>query len=82
MDFEKTEDLTLKKLWGLINKNSRLQSVFTIEESETDVVDPNATALERFWRLQNSDLWCKNLIKKVYTKENLILDMSKRTKAF
>jgi hypothetical protein len=82
MDIEETEDLTLKKLWGLINKDSRLQSVFTIEESETDLVDPNKTALERFLKLQNADLGCKNLIKKVYIKENLILNISKGTKAY
>jgi hypothetical protein len=30
IDIKETEDLILKKLWGLINKDSRLQSVFTI----------------------------------------------------
>jgi hypothetical protein len=53
-----------------------------VEESEANIADPNETPLQRFWRLQNNDLWCKNLIRKVHTKGNLILDTSKGTGDF
>jgi hypothetical protein len=81
-DIEETEDLTLKRLWGLKDDSLPKQFVYTIEESEANIVDPDETPLQRFWRLQNADPWCKNLIRKVYIKGNLILDTSKGTRGF
>jgi hypothetical protein len=82
-DIEETEDLTLKRLCELTKDNSLpKQFMYTIEESETDIVDPDETPLQRFWRLQNTNLWCKNLIRKVYIKGNLLLDTSKGIKGF
>jgi hypothetical protein len=45
-------------------------------------VDPDETPLQRFWRLQNANQCCKNLIRKVYIKGNLILDTSKGIRGF
>jgi hypothetical protein len=59
--------------------------VLNIDESnveESEIIDPNETPLQRFWRLQNNDPWYKNLIRKVHTKGNLILDTSKETGDF
>jgi hypothetical protein len=55
-DIEETKDLTLKRLWGLTKDDSLpKQFMYTIEESEADIVDPDKTPLQRFWRLQNAD---------------------------
>jgi hypothetical protein len=82
-NIEETEDLTLKRLRGLTKDNSLpKQFVYTIEESKANIVDPDETHLQRFWRLQNADLWCKNLIRKVYIKGNLILNTLKGTRGF
>jgi hypothetical protein len=68
----------LKKLWGLIKNNSLpKQSVFIIEEYEAKIVNLNETPLQGFWRLQNTNSLCKNLIRKVYTKRNLFLTHQK-----